>query len=219
MNRLGRGRGAGGNDRFRLSVRLGQFQRSAHDPAECRVVHAHRPLEPHSLARIVLGDDHRELIATRLTLNPTITFTAIAAELDCHPSTVSREIDANGGRSRYRPIRGARRQTRDLTRSQPSKPAADPVLKARVETDLCRGLSPEEVAADLRAEGTRACHEPIYGSSEAFVGGQAAHGSGGVRPARSSMIILMNASGSWNPRALALMRPIDALFDSASPLV
>ena len=33
------------------------------------------------MARIVLGDDHRELIATRLTLNPTITCTAIAAEL------------------------------------------------------------------------------------------------------------------------------------------
>ncbi|MBP6728018.1 MAG: IS30 family transposase [Microthrixaceae bacterium] len=114
------------------------------------------------MARIVLGDDHRELIATRLTLNPTITFTAIAAELDCHPSTVSREVNANGGRDRYRPIRGARRQTRNLTRARPSKLVADPVLKARVETDLARGLSPEAVAADLRAEGTRACHETIY---------------------------------------------------------
>ena len=38
-------------------------------------------------------------------------------------------------------------------------------------------------------------------------------------PARSSMIILMKASGSWNQRALARMRPIEALFDSEIPLV
>ena len=38
-------------------------------------------------------------------------------------------------------------------------------------------------------------------------------------PARLSMIILMNASGSWKPRAFARMRPIDALFDSEIPLV
>lgn len=33
------------------------------------------------------------------------------------------------------------------------------------------------------------------------------------------MIMVMNASGSWNPRALARIRPIDALLDSAMPLV
>ena len=46
-----------------------------------------------------------------------------------------------------------------------------------------------------------------------------AQGSWGVRPARSSIIMVMNALGSWKPRALARMRPIDALLDSAMPLV
>ena len=44
-------------------------------------------------------------------------------------------------------------------------------------------------------------------------------GSWGAMPARSSMIMVMKASGSWKPRALARMRPIDALLDSAIPLV
>ena len=38
-------------------------------------------------------------------------------------------------------------------------------------------------------------------------------------PAQSSMIMVMKASGLWKPRALVRMRPIDALFDSAMPLV
>ena len=45
------------------------------------------------------------------------------------------------------------------------------------------------------------------------------HGSRGAIPARSSMIIVMKAVGSWKPRALARMRPMEALLDSAMPLV
>jgi hypothetical protein len=30
--------------------------------------------------------------------------------------------------------------------------------------------------------------------------------------------MVMNASGSWNPRALARIRPIDALFDFGDPV-
>ena len=38
-------------------------------------------------------------------------------------------------------------------------------------------------------------------------------------PARSSMIMVMKAWGSWKPRALVRMRPMAALLDSAIPLV
>lgn len=38
-------------------------------------------------------------------------------------------------------------------------------------------------------------------------------------PARSSMIMVMKALGLWKPRALARMRPMLALLDSAIPLV
>ena len=44
-------------------------------------------------------------------------------------------------------------------------------------------------------------------------------GRPGAMPARSNMIMVMKASGSWNPRALPRIRPIDALLDSAMPLV
>ncbi len=67
------------------------------------------------------------------------------------------------------------------------------------------------VLADVRST-------PISGTTDA-VGGQDAQGRSGARPARSSMIIVMNALGSWKPRALARMRPMAALFDSAIPLV
>lgn len=36
---------------------------------------------------------------------------------------------------------------------------------------------------------------------------------------RSSMIMVMNACGSWDPRAAVRCRPIAALLDSAMPLV
>ncbi len=39
-----------------------------------------------------------------------------------------------------------------------------------------------------------------------------AQGRLGARPARSSMTMVMNAWGSWKPRALVRSRPMDALF-------
>lgn len=44
-------------------------------------------------------------------------------------------------------------------------------------------------------------------------------GRSGASPVRSSMIMVMNASGSWNSRALVQSRPMEALLDSAIPLV
>ncbi len=59
-----------------------------------------------------------------------------------------------------------------------------------------------------------------FGTTDGFVGhGVVAQGRLGAMPARSSMIMVMKAWGSWKPRALARMRPMAALFDSAIPLV
>ena len=46
------------------------------------------------------------------------------------------------------------------------------------------------------------------GTTDRVGGHAAAHESWGVSPARSSMIMVMNASGSWNPLALVRIRPI-----------
>ena len=65
----------------------------------------------------------------------------------------------------------------------------------------------------------RSCWYENLGTTEAFVGDGVAQGRLGPRPPRSSMIMVMNAFGSWNPRAFARSLPIDALVDSARPLV
>ena len=58
------------------------------------------------------------------------------------------------------------------------------------------------------------------GTSVAFVGHDACcHGRAGVSPDRSRWIKAMNDSGLWNPWALVRIRPMEALFDSAMPLV
>ena len=58
------------------------------------------------------------------------------------------------------------------------------------------------------------------GASDA-AGGHAAvvHDSWGTMPRRSSMIMVMKALGLWKPRALARMRPMLELLDSAITLV
>ena len=56
-------------------------------------------------------------------------------------------------------------------------------------------------------------------SQELMVQAGRAQGRSGAMPARSSMIMAMNAWGSWKPRALVRIRPMAALTDSAIPLV
>lgn len=61
---------------------------------------------------------------------------------------------------------------------------------------------------------------PISGTTDVSGGQDAvAQGRSGARPPRSNMIMVMNACGSWKPRALARIRPIEALLDSAIPFV
>ena len=94
---------------------------------------------------------------------------AIATTLEKAPSTVSREVAANGGRAHYRPVPAHRRaQTRSL-RPKPTKLGANPELCARVIADLERLHSPEQIAGRLRVEFAdrpemRVSHETIYTS-------------------------------------------------------
>ena len=60
----------------------------------------------------------------------------------------------------------------------------------------------------------------LLGTTAPLVGHEAVdHGRLGASPARSNMIMVMKFVGSWKPRALVRSRPIEALFDSAMPLV
>src|SRR5437764_1665763 len=102
---------------------------------------------------------------------------AIAAGMSRSPSTVCREVAANGGRRHYRALnaeRGARRRAR---RPKVAKLAACPRLRAVVEAKLAGYWSPEEISAWLAraypddAE-MRVSHETIYMSL--FVQGRGA---------------------------------------------
>jgi IS30 family transposase len=91
----------------------------------------------------------------------------IARRLGRAPSTVSRELAHNGGRSRYRAQRADAAADRRAARPKPAKLAAEPRLRAVVEAKLRLRWSPEQIAGWLRLaypdDATmRISHETIY---------------------------------------------------------
>jgi transposase, IS30 family len=96
-------------------------------------------------------------------------FTAIAAKLERSVSTVSREVNNHGGRTRYRPVIAHRDAERAARRPKPTKLGSDRVLCGRVVADLERLWSPQQIARRLRAEHPNhpemwVSHETIYKS-------------------------------------------------------
>ncbi len=86
-------------------------------------------------------------------------FRVIAARLGRAPSTVSREVNANGGRGGYAGWRAHRRACELARRPKPAKLAACPRLRAQVEEWLEEELwSPVQIAAQLRVEFP---HDPM----------------------------------------------------------
>jgi len=92
---------------------------------------------------------------------------AIARRLGRAPSTVCREVVANGGRNRYRACAADRRAGRLLRRPKPAKLARCPRLREIVESRLELRWSPQQIAAWLRTSypddpEMRVSHETIY---------------------------------------------------------
>lgn len=92
---------------------------------------------------------------------------AIAATLRRHPSTVSREVTANGGRAGYEPVPAHRRAEDRARRPKKTKLAGNARLRERVLADLKALWSPEQIAARLATEfgdddRMRISHETIY---------------------------------------------------------
>jgi IS30 family transposase len=126
-------------------------------------------------ARLTWAD--REEISIGLARGET--FTAIAARLGKAVSTVSREVAAHGGRSRYRAWRAHRAAHGNARRPKPAKLGSCPRLAAQVAEWLTELWSPEEIARRLRLEFPddpmmQVSHETIYQSL--FV-----QGRGGLR--------------------------------------
>jgi len=94
---------------------------------------------------------------------------AIAAGLGRAPSTVSREVAANGGQVRYRAWGGERRAFEQAARPKPARLAERPALRAVVENWLALRWSPQQIARRLRSDYPDdpemwVSHETIYQS-------------------------------------------------------
>ena len=92
---------------------------------------------------------------------------AIARELGRSPSTVSREIERNGGRESYRAAASDERALERARRPRPSKLAASPRLRRVVEQGLDQHWSPQQISARLRIDfpdepDMWISHEAIY---------------------------------------------------------
>jgi transposase, IS30 family len=93
----------------------------------------------------------------------------IARRLGRAPSTVSRDIAANGGRPRYRAWRADERAIRLARRPKPAKLAQCGRLRHEVERRLAERWSPQQIAARLVRDypddpEMRVSHETIYQS-------------------------------------------------------
>jgi len=91
----------------------------------------------------------------------------IADRLGRSSSTVSREIDRNGGRDAYRAVHADAAAYDRARRPKPSKLATNPALREQVSAKLVEDWSPQQIAARLRLQhpdepGLRVSHETIY---------------------------------------------------------
>jgi IS30 family transposase len=110
-----------------------------------------------------------ERIQIRLGLEQRLSLRCIARTLGRQASTVSREVNATGGRDDYRPLAAHRRAEQNARRPKVTKLMSSPALRDRVLADLKELWSPEQIAERLASEfgddGTmRISHETIYKS-------------------------------------------------------
>jgi len=94
---------------------------------------------------------------------------SIASSLGRAPSTVSREINRNGGYTRYRAAAADQRAWTEALRPKTCKLAMHPCLRQAVERKLRHNWAPEQIAGWLRRsypdnEAYHVSHETIYRS-------------------------------------------------------
>lgn len=108
-------------------------------------------------------------VEIRLGLERGQSFRVIGARIGRAASTVCREINANGGRARYRPMVAHRRAQALARRPKSTKLSCNRVLRERVTGDLLELWSPEQIARRLREDfsddtSMHISHETIYKS-------------------------------------------------------
>jgi transposase, IS30 family len=122
---------------------------------------------PTSTAKLRLSLTEREEISLGIEAGESVR--EIGARLGRAPSTISREVANNGGRTRYRAVRADAASYRRARRPKEAKLAGCPRLRTEVETMLDKAWSPQQISARLIVEfpddlEMRVSHETIYQS-------------------------------------------------------
>jgi IS30 family transposase len=135
-----------------------------------------RPFDVEYDARYLTHDERHEI--ARL-LDAGASIRTIATRLGRAPSTISRELHRNRDprTGHYLPQRAHTRAWHRQRRPKPSKLAANPVLRERVQQMLDKRLSPDQIAGRLQVEfpddkTMRVSHETIYQSLYVYPRGE-----------------------------------------------
>ena len=177
-----------------------------------------------SSARLDLAD--REVISRGLAASRSVR--SIAAELQRHPSTVSREINRNGGRDGYRAYRAHADSCVRARRPKPGRFEQHPVLAAVVEDWLeTRQWSPIQISARLRLEfpdddTMRVAPETIYQALYVYGRGGlrkelAAHLRTGRTTRRPRPVTARNRHNSPIPDLVSITERPDEIEDRLVP--
>ena len=157
--------------RWRRGESQSEIARGLHRVSSCvyHAVAAHGGVAPRPRGRAarVLTSREREEISRSLADGQSLR--AISRRLRRAPSTISREVDRNGGRAVYRAASADRRAWRQAQRPKPCRLAQHGRLRRAVATKLARQWSPQQIAGWLRQTfpsdpDMQVSHETMYRS-------------------------------------------------------
>jgi len=111
-----------------------------------------------------LSSRERDEIHAALTDDGEVSWAALSRRVGRHPTTIMREVMANGGRNEYRPAAADRRAGHCRRRARDGALATPGVLRERIRAELQLGRSPDAIVLDLDADGVvgRPCAQTIY---------------------------------------------------------
>lgn len=157
--------------RWRKGESLSAIGREFGKPSSCIFTHI-RPTGgitpmPRLRSRLALSLSEREEISRGLVAGQSMQL--IARALGRAASTVSRDINCNGGRRRYRAVTADKRAWKQALRPKPCTLALNGRLRQAVVVKLQRHWSPQQIAGWLKrkypkSEVKRVSHETIYRS-------------------------------------------------------
>jgi transposase, IS30 family len=112
-----------------------------------------------------LSLNEREEIRACLAEDSLMTWTELGRRVGRHRSTIQREVARHQGRHRYRAVVADSVARLARHRDKTPKLVADPILAARVTSELQAGVAPAAIAAKLvREHQATVCAETIYTS-------------------------------------------------------